>query len=79
MHLQTLVKLMEPPSPIGTNRENVAGPHSDDPLSRSFSPDAYLILTRTSGDEDQEGGYVVCVSSAATGTVWIGTTGTTGS
>ena len=70
---------MEPPSPIGNNRETMAGPHSDDPLSRSFSPDAYLILTRTSDDEAPEGGYVVCVTSARSGLAYLGTTGTTGS
>ena len=67
---------MEPPSPIGSNREIVAGPHSDDPLSRSLSQDAYLIVTRTPDEDRPEGGYVVCVYNARTGLYYLGTTGT---
>lgn len=65
---------MEPPSSISTNRENIAGPHADDPLSCSLTPDSYLIVTR-SADEPSEGGYVVCAYNARTGLSFIGTTG----
>ena len=55
---------MEPPSSISTNRENIAGPHADDPLSCSLT-----------ADEPSEGGYVVCAYNARTGLSFIGTTG----
>ena len=65
---------MEPPSSINTNRDAVAGPLSDDPLSCRLTEDSYLIVSRPE-DEDLSGGYVVCAYSAGTGLSYLGTTG----
>ena len=66
---------MEPPSSINTNRDAVAGPLSDDPLSCKLTEDSYLIVSRPE-DDDLAGGLLVCAYSARTGLVYLGTTGT---
>ena len=62
---------MEPPSPIGSQRD-AAGPVSDDPLSYGISSSIILILSRPADDSMGEEDYAVSAYSPLVGTIYLG-------
>lgn len=63
---------MEPPSPIGSQRDAVSGPVSDDPLSYGVSSPTILILTRPIDDSLGDDSYAVSAYSPLYGTIYLG-------
>ncbi len=65
---------MEPPSSVNNDQNLTAGAPVDDPLSKFFTNESYLVVTSLP-DETEDGGYVVCGYSPLTGLSYLGTAG----
>ena len=62
---------MEPPSPIGSQRD-AASPISDDPLSCGISSSIILILSRPVDDSMGDEDYAISAYSPLVGTIYLG-------
>ena len=63
---------MEPPSSVNSDQNLTTGAPVDDPLSKIFTDESYLVVTGLP-DEMEGCGYVVCGYSPLTGLSYLGT------
>lgn len=63
---------MEPPSSVNSDQNLTTGAPVDDPLSKIFTDESYLVVTGLP-DEMEGCGHVVCGYSPLTGLSYLGT------
>lgn len=63
---------MEPPSSVNNDQNMTAGAPVDDPLSKIFTNESYIVVTGFP-EETENQGYVVCGYSPLTGLSYLGT------